>query len=67
MAKYTDEIIGIFYADEFEEGNLHFDETEDLTSEWVDIETVYKMMEDGEIVDAKTLIALLWYKNGMKI
>ena len=64
---YTDEIIGIFYADEFEEGKLHFDETEDLTSEWVDIETVYKMMEDGEIVDAKTLIALLWYKNGMKI
>lgn len=64
---YTDEIIGIFYADEFEEGNLHFDETEDLTSEWVDIEKVYKMMEDGEIVDAKTLIALLWYKNGMKI
>ena len=64
---YTDEIIGIFYADKFEEGKLHFDETEDLTSEWVDIETVYKMMEEGEIVDAKTLIALLWYKNGMKI
>lgn len=64
---YTDEIIGIFYADEFEEGKLHFDDTEDLMSEWVEKEKVYKMMEEGEIVDAKTLIALLWYKNGMKI
>lgn len=64
---YTDEIIGIFYADEFKEGKLHFDETEDLVSEWVDLEDVYKMMSRGEIVDAKTLVALLWYKNGMII
>ena len=64
---YTDEVIGVFYADEFKDGQLHFDDTEDLTSEWVEIEKVYKMMEEGEIVDAKTLIALLWYKNGMKI
>ena len=64
---YTDEIIGIFHADEFEEGKLHFDDTEDLTSEWVQLSEVYKMMERGEIVDAKTLVALLWYKNGMKI
>ena len=64
---YTDEVIGIFYADEFEEGKLHFDDTEDLTSEWVQLGEVYKMMERGEIVDAKTLVALLWYKNGMKI
>ena len=58
---YTDEVIGIFYADEFKEGKLHFDETEDLVSEWVDLEEVYKMMSRGEIVDAKTLVALLWY------
>ncbi|MBR2384749.1 MAG: NUDIX hydrolase [Clostridia bacterium] len=64
---YTDEVIGIFFADKFEEGKLDFDDTEDLTSEWVDIGEVYKMMEKGEIVDAKTLIALLWYKSGMKI
>ena len=64
---YTDEVIGIFYADEFKEGKLHFDETEDLVSEWVDLEEVYKMMSRGEIVDAKTLVALLWYKNGMII
>lgn len=63
---YTDEVIGLFYADEFEEGRLHFDDTEDLTSEWVDIDEVYKMVDEGEIPDAKTLVALLWYKNGIK-
>ena len=64
---YTDEVIAIFYADEFKEGKLHFDETEDLTSEWVDINEVFKMVDEGEILDAKTLVALLWYKSGMKI
>ncbi len=63
---YTDEVIGLFYADRFEEGRLHFDDTEDLTSEWVDIDEVYKMVDEGEIPDAKTLVALLWYKNGIK-
>ena len=62
---YTDEVIGIFYADEFKEGRLHFDDTEDLTSEWVDINVVFELIERGEIPDAKTLVALLWYKNGM--
>ena len=63
---YTDEVIGIFYADEFKDGKIHFDETEDLVSEWVDIDKVYEMVDSGEIVDAKTLVALLWYRNGMK-
>ena len=64
---YTDEVIGIFYADEFEQGEIHFDDTEDLTSEWVDLDKVYSMIESGEIKDSKTLIALLWYKSGLKI
>lgn len=64
---YTDEVIAIFYADEFEKGEVHFDETEFLTSEWVEQEKVFKMIENGEIKDGKTLIALLWYKSGLKI
>lgn len=64
---YTNEVIGIFFADEFSEGNLHFDDTEDLTSEWVDLDVVYKMIEDGKIKDSKTLVAILWYKSGLKI
>lgn len=64
---YTDEIIGIFYADSFEQGEINFDDTEDLTSEWIELEKVYQMIENGEIKDAKTLIALLWYKSELKI
>ena len=64
---YTNEVIGIFYADEFENGNQHFDETEDLTCEWFDLSDVLKMIENGEIKDSKTLIAILWYKSGLKL
>lgn len=64
---YTDEIIGVFFADEFEKGEIHFDDTEDLTSEWVDLKTAYEMIEKGVIKDSKTLVGLLWYKSGLKI
>ena len=64
---YTDEEIGIFFADKFEQGKLNFDDTEDLSSEWVEEEKVFKMLENGEIKDAKTIIAILWYKSGLKI
>lgn len=60
---YTDEVIGIFYADEFEQGETHFDVGEDLTAEFIDEEEVFKMIDRGEIKDGKTLIALLWYRN----
>ncbi len=60
---YTNEVIGIFYADEFKDGTKHLDETEDISAAWIDENEVYKMIEDGQINDAKTLIGLLWYKN----
>ncbi|MBO4262701.1 MAG: NUDIX hydrolase [Clostridia bacterium] len=59
---YTDEIIKIFYADEFVSGKTHLDETEELTAEWVDEKHAYKLINDGKVKDAKTLIALLWNK-----
>lgn len=59
---YTDEVIGIFYADEFVDGHTHFDETEELTSFWVDLSDAYDMISRGEITDAKTVAALLNYK-----
>ncbi len=59
---YTNEIIGIFKAEGLKKGVLHFDEDEDITSEWIPEEKVFEMIENGEIKDGKTLIALLWYK-----
>ncbi len=63
---YTDEIIGVFFADNFKQGKLKFDDTEFLTSQWVDEQKVYEMIDSGEIKDAKTLVAILWYKASTK-
>ncbi len=60
---YTDEKIAIFKAEGLEKGEKHFDEGEDIISEWIPEEEVFAMMERGEIKDAKTLVALLWYKE----
>ena len=57
---YTDEVIAVFYADEFEKGETHFDDTEDLTSFWLDLDKAYAMLSAGEITDAKTVTALLF-------
>ena len=60
---YTNEVIGIFYADEFATGKVHLDEGEELTSRFIPEDEVFALLERGEIKDGKTLIALLWYKN----
>ena len=59
---YTNEVIGIFYAEGLSNGKTHFDDTEDVECNWVDLKKAYEMIESGEIKDSKTLIALLWYK-----
>ena len=53
-------MIAVFYADEFEKGETHFDDTEDLTSFWLDLDKAYAMLRAGEITDAKTVTALLF-------
>lgn len=62
---YTDEIIYLYYANEFKKGAVHLDEDEFLTCEWMDIERVFQMAESGEIYDGKTLIALYKYRAGL--
>lgn len=58
---YTSEVIGVFFADEFKNGKVHFDDTEDLSCFWIDVKTALEMVKNGEITDAKTVIALGWY------
>ena len=58
---YTDEIIHIYYADSFEITKQKLDEGEFLNYCFIDIETVLKMIENGEINDAKTIIAVYKY------
>lgn len=56
---YTNEIIRIYKAEGIKETKIHLDEDEFLTSVWVDKNQIKKMIDCGEIKDAKTLIALL--------
>ncbi len=58
---YTSEVIGVFFADEFKNGHVHFDDTEDLSCFWTDISSAFEMVKRGEITDAKTVVALGWY------
>lgn len=56
---YTDEIIRIYQALEWEQSQIHLDEDEFLTGKWIPISEVMQMIASGEIKDGKTLIALL--------
>ena len=56
---YTDEIIRIYRAFDLEETQVKLDEDEFLSGEWIEKEQLKKMINNGEIKDGKTLIALL--------
>lgn len=55
---YTNEIIRLFKAEKFEKGEVCFDDDEYVESFWLDISVAKEMAKNGEINDAKTLIAL---------
>ena len=56
---YTNEIIRIFKAKDFVEGKIKLDEDEFLSGEWIDKDLALKMVNNGQIKDAKTIIAIL--------
>lgn len=56
---YNDEIIRIYQAFDLEKVEKHLDEDEFLTSEWIEKDRLKDMIYNGEIKDAKTIIALL--------
>ena len=56
---YNNEIIRIFKAQDFTYGKIKLDEDEFLSGEWIEKEEVLKMVNDGRIKDAKTIIAIL--------
>ena len=55
---YTDEIIRLYRVSGLSDGKTHFDADERIESRWFDTEEAKKMAKNGEINDAKTLIAL---------
>ena len=58
---YTDEIIHIYFAESYKVTKQNLDEGEFLNYCFIDIDTVLKMIESGEIKDGKTIIAVYKY------
>ena len=56
---YTSEIIRIYKATGLNSACQNLDEDEFLTAEWMEKSRLKKMIDNGEIKDAKTLVALL--------
>ncbi len=56
---YTNEIIRIYKAVDFVETKGCLDEDEFLSAEWIDKLKVKEMIENGQIKDAKTIVAVL--------
>lgn len=56
---YTDEIIHIYFATEYEFVGQKLDEGEFLNCEFIPLERVLSMIDGGEISDAKTVTAIL--------
>ena len=59
---YTDEIIHIYFASDYKEGKVNPDEDEFIAYEFIDLDSVLKMIESGEICDSKTVAAVYKYK-----
>lgn len=55
---FTNDKLLFFEAKDLEESKLDLDEDEQLIAESFDIEELYNMVENGEITDAKTIIAI---------
>lgn len=58
---YTDEIIHIYLAEKYEFSGQKLDDDEFLNCEFIPIERVLKMIDGGEICDAKTVSAIYKY------
>lgn len=68
---YTDEIIHLYVAKKLEKTIQHLDENEILEYEEVNFNQLLNMVSNGQIVDAKSLCAILYYitkyKNNKEI
>ena len=58
---YTNEIISIYYANDFIISKQNFDEDEKIIVHWLDKDEALNLAKSGKIKDGKTLVALLWY------
>ena len=64
---YTSEIIYVYLANGLKKGTVNLDSDEFLNVEKIKVNAAIKMLLNGEIHDAKTIIALYALKNKLNI
>jgi len=60
---YCTECMRYFVADGLTSGPTQFDEDEDIETKAVALEDALQMIRNGEIVDAKTVVGLLYFER----
>lgn len=57
---FTNDKLSFFVAEDLKESELEQDEDENIESKSYPVEELYQMVENGEITDAKTIIAIFY-------
>ena len=60
---FCDEVIHFIHAWELEDGEQSLDEDERIHVATFTAEQAHRLAETGQIADAKTLLALLWFRG----
>ncbi len=60
---YTDEVIYLYLAKNLEKREQHLDENEALNIYEISFDELIELVNNGELVDAKTLCAITLYQN----
>lgn len=63
---YANEVIYLYYTDDFEISNNHLDDDEFLEIIKLPIDTILNMIDEGTIKDAKTISIILKYQRKVK-
>lgn len=58
---YCDEIIYLYVAEGLSKTNRHLDEDEVIDVEYIELDKIKEMIENGTIKDAKTIILISKY------
>jgi ADP-ribose pyrophosphatase len=60
---FADEVLHLFFTDDLEPGEVRLDEDEFLTCSELTLEEAENAIREGRICDAKTLLAVQFWKN----
>lgn len=60
---YSEEILYLYLCTDLTSGETNFDENEAIDIEEYEINRLHKMVMDGDVQDAKTIIAIMTVKN----